>query len=40
MIYFFNTEPNSTDIVKQLIDKYLAIEPADDEIQDLKNRLN
>lgn len=39
MIYFFNTEPNSSEIVKQLLDKYLAIVPSDEEMQDLANRL-
>lgn len=39
MIYFFNTEPNSSEIVKQLLDKYLAIVSSDEEMQDLANRL-
>lgn len=39
MIYFFNTEPNSSEIIKQLLDKYLAIVPSDEEMQDLANRL-
>lgn len=39
MIYFFNTEPNSSEVVKQLLEKYLAIQPEDEEMQDLANRL-
>ena len=34
MIRFFNVEPNSTDIVKQLLDRYLELVPEDGEMQD------
>ena len=39
MIRFFNVEPNSTDIVKQLLDRYLELVPEDGEMQDLYNNL-
>lgn len=39
MIRFFNVEPNSTDIVKQLLDRYLKLVPEDAEMQDLYNDL-
>lgn len=39
MIYFFNSQADSKDIVKQLLDKYLSINPMDEEMQDLKNRI-
>ena len=39
MIRFFNVEPNSTDIVKQLLDRYLELVPEDGEMQDLYNDL-
>ena len=39
MIRFFNVEPNSTDIVKQLLDRYLELVPEDGEMQDLKNKI-
>ena len=39
MIRFFNVEPNSTDIVKQLLDHYLELVPEDGEMQDLYNNL-
>lgn len=32
MIRFFNVEPNSTDIVKQLLDRYLELVPEDGEM--------
>lgn len=39
MIYFFNTEANSKDVVKQLLDKYFALVPDDPDMQDLADRL-
>lgn len=39
MIRFFNVEPNSTDIVKQLLDRYLELVPEDGEMPDLYNNL-
>lgn len=39
MIYFFNTEAGSKDIVKQLLDKYFALVPDDPDMQDLADRL-
>ena len=39
MIRFFNVEPNSTDIVKQLLDRYLELVPEDGEMQDMYNNL-
>lgn len=39
MIRFFNVEPNSTDIVKQLLDRYLELVPEDGEMQDLYNNF-
>ena len=39
MTYFFNTQPNSQDIVKQLLDKYLKLVPDDEDMIDLYNRI-
>jgi predicted Zn-dependent protease len=39
MIRFFNTEAHSDDIVKQLLEKYLKLEPEDSEMQDMYNNL-
>lgn len=39
MIYFFNVQANSREIVKQLISKYLKLNPSDLEMQDLANEI-
>lgn len=39
MIIFFNTEPDSTTIVKELLNRYLKLEPEDTEMQELANNL-
>lgn len=39
MIYFFKAEPDSKQIVKELLQRYLKIAPDDDEMQDLANQL-
>lgn len=39
MIRFFNTEPNSTDVVKELLEKYLKLEPEDTELQEMYNYI-
>lgn len=39
MILFFNTEPNSTNVVQELLNRYLKLEPEDTEMQDLANNL-
>ena len=40
MTYFFNTQSDSKDIVKQLLDKYLKLVPDDEEMIDLYNRIS
>ena len=40
MIRFFNTEPNAKEIVKELLEKYLKLEPEDTEMQEMYNNLN
>ena len=40
MIRFFNTEPNAKEIVKELLEKYLKIEPEDTEMQEMYDNLN
>ncbi|WEV37861.1 tetratricopeptide repeat protein [Lactobacillus sp. ESL0677] len=39
MIRFFNTEANATEIVLQLLERYLKLEPEDGEMQELYNQL-
>lgn len=39
MAIFFNTQANSQDIVKQILDKYLQLEPEDQEMQNLYNEI-
>lgn len=39
MIQFFNTEAHSDEIVKQLLEKYLKLEPEDIEMQDMYDNL-
>lgn len=40
MIRFFNTEPNAKEIVKELLEKYLKLEPEDTEMQEMYDNLN
>ncbi|AIS09177.1 TPR-repeat-containing protein, putative component of Menaquinone-cytochrome C reductase [Lactobacillus sp. wkB8] len=40
MIRFFNTEPNAKEIVKELFEKYLKLEPEDTEMQEMYDNLN
>ncbi|MDF7682635.1 tetratricopeptide repeat protein [Lactobacillus sp. ESL0679] len=40
MIRFFNTEANATEIVLQLLERYLKLEPEDGEMQELYNQLS
>lgn len=40
MIRFFNTEPNAKEIVKELLEKYLKLEPEDIEMQEMYDNLN
>lgn len=39
MLLFFNTEPNSQDIVKELLEAYLKLEPEDTEMQEMYDEL-
>ena len=39
MIRFFNTEANSQQVVKELLTRYLKLEPEDTEMQELNNNL-
>lgn len=39
MIRFFNTEANSQQVVKELLTRYLKLEPEDTEMQELNNDL-
>lgn len=39
MIRFFNTEANSQQVVKELLRRYLKLEPEDTEMQELNNNL-
>ncbi|WP_103661848.1 tetratricopeptide repeat protein [Lactobacillus sp. HT06-2] len=39
MILFFNSEPNSSDVMQQLLERYLKLVPEDEEMQDLYNQL-
>lgn len=39
MLRFFNTEANSSEIVLQLLERYLKLEPEDTEMQEMYNRL-
>ena len=39
MIRFFNTEPNAKDIVSELLNSYLKLEPEDTEMQELYDEL-
>ncbi|MDF7638877.1 tetratricopeptide repeat protein [Lactobacillus sp. ESL0791] len=39
MIHFFTEEKNSGEIVKELLERYLRLEPDDQEMQDLYNEL-
>ena len=39
MIRFFNTEPNAKDIVSELLNSYLKLEPEDTEMQELNDEL-
>lgn len=40
MIRFFNTEPNAKEIVKELLERYLKLEPEDTEMQEMYDNLN
>lgn len=40
IIRFFNTEPNAKEIVKELLEKYLKLEPEDTEMQEMYDNLN
>ena len=39
MLLFFNTEPNSQNIVKELLEAYLKLEPEDTEMQEMYDEL-
>ena len=39
MLLFFNTEPNSQDIVRELLEAYLKLEPEDTEMQEMYDEL-
>lgn len=39
MLLFFNTEPNSRNIVKELLEAYLKLEPEDTEMQEMYDEL-
>ncbi|GAA3629837.1 tetratricopeptide repeat protein [Lactobacillus hamsteri] len=39
MAIFFNTQANSQDVVKQILDKYLKLEPEDQDMQDMYNQI-
>jgi len=39
MLLFFNTEPNSKEIVKELLEAYLKLEPEDTEMQEMYDEL-
>lgn len=39
MLLFFNTEPNSQDIVRELLEAYLKLEPEDTEMQEMSDEL-
>lgn len=39
MLLFFNTEPNSRNIVKELLEAYLKFEPEDTEMQEMYDEL-
>lgn len=39
MLLFFNTEPNSRNIVKELLEAYLKLEPEDTETQEMYDEL-
>ena len=39
MLLLFNTEPNSQDIIKELLEAYLKLEPEDTEMQEMYDEL-